>query len=48
MIHHMRMFDRVLERPKVIVLVAESHRNILVIIDNTWSTSVDLIEDKNV
>ena len=46
--HDMRMFDRVLESPKVLVLVTESHRNILVIVDNTWSTSVDLIEDKNV
>ena len=44
----MRMFGRVLERPKVIVLVTESHRKTLVIIDNTWPTSVDLIEDKNV
>ena len=44
----MRMFDRVLERSKVIVLVTESHRKILFIIGNTWSTSVDLIEDKNV
>ena len=46
--HRMRMFDTVLKRPKVIILVTESYRNILVIIDNTWSTSVDLIEDKNV
>ena len=44
----MRMFGKVLERPNVIVLVTERHRNIIVIIDNTWSTSVDLIEDKNV
>ena len=42
------MFDMVLARPKVIVLVTESHMNILVIIDKTWFTSVDLIEDKNV
>ena len=46
--NHMRMFDRALKRPKAIVLVTESHRNTLVIMDNTWSTSVDLIEDKNV
>ena len=26
----------------------KSHRNILFIIGNTWPTSVDLIEDKNV
>ena len=37
--HHMRMFGRVLERPKVIVLVTESHRKTLIIIDNTWPTS---------
>ena len=44
----MRMFDRALERPKAIVSVTENYRNTLVIIVNTWSTSVDLIEDKNV
>ena len=44
----MRIVDAVLESPKVIVLVTKSHRNILVIIGNTWSTSVDLIEDKKV
>ena len=36
--HRMRMFDTVLERPKVILLVFESHRNILVKLGNTWST----------
>ena len=36
--HPIRMFDAVLERPKVINLVPKSHRNILVIIDNTWPT----------
>ena len=39
--HRMRMFDTVLERPKVILLVFESHRSILVIVSNIWSTSVD-------
>ena len=39
----MRMFDRVLERPKVILLVLKSHRNILPILVNIWSTSVDSI-----
>ena len=43
--HHMRMFDAVLERPKVILLVPESHESISVITDNTWSTSVDLMVD---
>ena len=43
----MRMFDTVLERPKVILLVFESHRNIPVMLGNIWSTSVDLIVDKN-
>ena len=46
--HPMRMFDTVLERPKVILLVFESHRNTLVILGNTWSTSVDLIVHQNV
>ena len=32
--HLMRMFDTVLERPKVILLVFESHRNILVMLGN--------------
>ena len=41
----MRMFDTVLERPKVILLVFESHRNIPVMLGNTWPTSVDLIVD---
>ena len=43
----MRMFDTVLERPKVILLVLESPRNIPVILGNTWSTSVDLIVAQN-
>ena len=43
--HLMRMFDTVLERPKVILLVFESHRNILVMLGNTWSTSVGHIVD---
>ena len=43
--HRMRMFDTVLERPKVILLVFESHRNIPVMLGNIWSTSVDLIVD---
>ena len=40
--HRMRMFDMVLERPKVLLLVLENPRNIPVILGNTWSTSVDL------
>ena len=43
--HPMRMFDTVLERAKIILLVLESPRNIPVILGNTWSTSVDLIVD---
>ena len=43
--HHMRMFDTVLERPKVILLVFESHRNIPAMVGTIWSTSVDLIVD---
>ena len=43
--HRMRMFDTVLERPKVIRFVVESHRNILVMLGNIWSTSVDPIVD---
>ena len=43
--HFMRMFDTVLERPKVILLVFESHRNIPVMLGNIWSTSVDLTVD---
>ena len=43
--HCMRMFDTVLERPKVILLVFESHRDIPVMLGNTWPTSVDLIVD---
>ena len=46
--HRMRVFDTVLERPKVILLVFESHRNTLVILCNTWSTSADLIVHQNV
>ena len=45
--HHMRIFDTVLERPKVILLVLESPSNIPVILGNTWSTSVDLIVAQN-
>ena len=41
--HRMRMFDTVLERPKVILLVCESHRSILVMLGNIWSTYADLI-----
>ena len=43
--HRMRMFDTVLERPKTLFLVLESHRNIPVMFGNIWSTSVDLIVD---
>ena len=39
----MRMFDTVLGRSNVILLVLKSHRNIPVILGNTWSTSVDSI-----
>ena len=45
--HQMRMFDTVLERPKVILLVLESLRDIPVILGNTWSTSVDLMVAQN-
>ena len=45
--HHMRMFDTVLERPKVILLVFENHRHIHVMLGNTWEISVDLVVDKN-
>ena len=41
----MRMFDTVLERPKVILLVFESPRNLPVMLGNIWSTSADLIAD---
>ena len=41
--HCLRIFDAVLERPKVILLVLKSHRNIPVMLGNIWSTSVDLI-----
>ena len=47
MVNPMRMFDTVLERPKVILLVLESPRNIPVILGNTWSTSVDSIVAQN-
>ena len=43
--HRMRMFDTVLERPDVILLVFESHRNIPVMPGSIWSTSVDLTVD---
>ena len=43
--HGMRIFDTVLEPPKVILLVCESRRNILVMLGNIWSTSVDIIVD---
>ena len=43
--HRMRVFDTVLERPKVILLVFESHMKIPVMLGNIWSTSVDLIVD---
>ena len=43
--HRMRMLDTVLERPKAIVLVFETHRNIPVMLGNIWSTFVDLIVD---
>ena len=43
--HRMRMFDTALERPKVILLVCESRRNIPVILGNIWSTFFDLIVD---
>ena len=43
--HRMRVFDTVLERPKVILLVFESHMNIPVMLGNIWSTSIDLIVD---
>ena len=45
--HHMKMFDTVLERPKVNLLVFESRRNITVMLGNIWSTFVDLIVDLN-
>ena len=34
--HRMRMFDTVLERSTVILLVFESHRNIPEMLGNTW------------
>ena len=43
--HRMGMFDTILERPKVIRLVFESHRTIPVILGNTWATYVDPIVD---
>ena len=45
--HRMRMFDTVWKRPEVILLVSKSHRNILVMLGNNWSTYVDLIVDSN-
>ena len=41
--HRMRMFDTVLDRPKVILLLFETHGNIPKILGNTWATIVDLI-----
>ena len=43
--HLMSMFDTVLDCPKVILLVLESHRNIPKMLGNTWSTSVGFIPD---
>ena len=43
--HRMRTFDTVLERPKGILLVFESHRSIPEMLGNTWATFVDLIVD---
>ena len=43
--HGMSVFDVLLEHPKVILLVSESHRNILEMLGNTWSTFVVLIGD---
>ena len=43
--HRTRVFDTVLERLKVILLVFESHRNIPVMLGSNWSTLVDLIVD---
>ena len=43
--HHMKTVDTVLERPKGILLVFESRRNISVMLGNIWSTIVDLIVD---
>ena len=43
----MRMFDTVLEHQKVILLAFESHRNFLLSIGNTLSTSVDFRVDQN-
>ena len=45
--HRMMMFDTVLERAKVILLILESPRNIPAILGNTWSTSVYLIVAQN-
>ena len=39
----MSVFGALLERPKVILLVFESHKNILEMLGNTWSTFVVLI-----
>ena len=43
--HRMKTFDTVLERPMVTFLVFESHKSIPVMLDNIWSTFVDLIVD---
>ena len=37
--HRMKMFDTALERPKVILLVLKSRRNITVMLGSFWSTS---------
>ena len=46
--HLIRMFDTVLECPKVILLVFESHSNNPVSLGNTWSTFVDTSVDQNI
>ena len=45
--HRMRVFDTDLERLKVILWVFEIHKNIPVMLGNTWSTCVDLIVGQN-
>ena len=42
----MRMFNTVLGRPKLIILVLNSHRNVLFIVSNTWSISVYWLWEK--
>ena len=46
--HCIRMFDTILERPKVIIWVFESPRNIPVSLGNIWSTFIDPSADQNV